>query len=100
MRSEDEEVDRLSEVDNSTDEGSGRYEDEEPDEEEHEMHDEHEPLSAREQARRDAFRASGARGRRRHALERNDPYAPVVVGYLAELYTSPRFGTVRRGTRA
>ena len=27
----------------------------------------------------------------RHASERNDPYAPVHVGYLIHLYTLPRF---------
>jgi hypothetical protein len=57
-------------------------------------------VSARERSRRDAFRASGSRGRRRHRAERKDPYANVDVGYLAELYSSPRFETVRLGTSA
>lgn len=95
-----EEVDRLSEVGSEDEYEEDEYV-EQRSEHEFEMHEEpYAPpgVSAREQSRRDAFREAGSRGWRRHRAERKEPYADVVVGYLAELYTSPRFETVRRGT--
>ena len=47
-----------------------------------------------ERARRERLGAGRRATAQRQAAERADPYAPVRVGYLIELYQSPRFAAL------
>ena len=57
------------------------------------------PRSARQQAQAARMAAAAGARRQRHRAERADPYAAVHVGYLAELFHSPRFASLDASAR-
>ena len=77
--------------------GGGGEEGEEDEEEEEE--EDVEVITEEEAARRLALGEGGSRHVSRMNGERADPFATVHYGYVSELFSSPRFKMLRRGTR-
>ena len=80
--------------DDDDDVRSGRWADDDADEGKEGEHGGDEDAcgaSGAERRWRARLRDLNRESEQRHASERNDPYAPVHVGYLIHLYTLPRF---------
>ena len=85
-------------------ESEGEEEDEGEEEHESEGEEEGEEAergrpSAAQQAARAAMKAAGSAAKARAKAEREHPYADVRVGYVLDLFTSPRFDGLDAASR-